>query len=126
MNYGKIKADKVFNIYSKAIRLMNKNTCEYCKKFFQDGIGLQVHHFKSRRKESTRYDTENLICLCNYHHRYFHENPDIQVEFMIEKLGKERYDNLIIRSNQYMKKDRAMRLIEAKKFLEQVENENKE
>jgi hypothetical protein len=124
--YGKIKADKVFNIYSKAIRLISGFKCEFCGKYFPDGKGLQVHHFYSRRRESVRYDIENLVCLCNYHHRYFHENPNEQVEFMKNKLGQERYDALNIKANTYMKKDRAMRLIEAKEFLKKVMYENNE
>ncbi len=110
--FGKIRIriDRADTMFSKYIRL-KVGKCE--NSIFHIGRTLNAHHFITRRKENTRFDEENMICLCIGCHRKFHDNPNTQVEFMLKKLGQERYDALILRSNLYKKKDRAMELIKA-------------
>jgi len=126
MSWNKIKIDKADTIWSKYIRLKNNYTCEYCHRKFNPE-GLNLHHFISRKKENTRFDEENSLCLCIGCHRKFHDYPNIQVEFMLKKLGQEKYDSLILRSNMYKKKDRNMSYLIAKKsYDEELEKQKKE
>ncbi len=69
----------------------------------------------------TKYDPENLVVLCVYHHDFFHKNPVEQVEWMLKRLGQEAFDLLRVRSNTYCKKDPNMELIKAKEFLKLTE-----
>ena len=92
MSWNRVKIDKADTMFSKYMRL-KVGKCECCGKV----DGLQVHHFITRRKESTRYFENNIIVLCCGCHRKFHDSPHMQVEFMIKRLGQERYDALVIR-----------------------------
>lgn len=92
-------ADKAFGDY---IKVKADNMCEYCGRFGR----METSHFHGRRKASTRYDEENVSCLCSEHHRYFHEHPNIYVDWMKKRLGSERYELLNVRAETIMKVDR--------------------
>ena len=64
---------------------------------------LHAHHLYSRRHVSLRYDLDNAICLCPYHHTMgsfsAHHDPDfknlivatgVRTEELFDKLRKER------------------------------------
>jgi hypothetical protein len=119
----KIRIDKADSVFSQAIRTRDRNMCCRCHKWYQDGKGLQVHHFFGRRHENTRFDPENVISLCFACHQFFHENPLLQCRFFEERLGRGRYDELGIRAQMYCKRDRKMALLKAKKYLEMMEAE---
>jgi len=92
-------ADKAFGDYIKA---KTGNKCKYCGRNGR----METSHFHSRRKASTRFDEENVACLCSTCHRYFHEHPNIHVDWMKKRLGSERYELLNIRAEQIMKVNR--------------------
>ncbi len=115
----KIKIDPADTMFSKAIRARDKQ-CVRCGK----SDGLQVHHFFGRRYEGTRYEPSNVVSVCFTCHRFFHENPASQVEFMRERLGEKGFDILSMQASTYCKKDRNMRFIESKIYLELMQKEN--
>lgn len=43
---------------------------------------------------ATRWDMDNLLCMCAGCHFWSHKNPTLFTEFVMEYLGKERYENL--------------------------------
>lgn len=115
---GGIRRDQADIYFSKFIRLRAKWKCEACFKSLGEGGG-EASHFWGRRNESVRYDIENVSCLCNYCHRRFTENPEDHRQWMMKKLGKDRFNALMVRATTIKKKDRKLAAIIAKKLYEE-------
>lgn len=115
MSWNTIKIDKADRLFSRYIRLRDKK-CLRCQRPGEGAEGilkLQASHFHSRKKESVRYDEENVDSLCAYCHRFLHggnRNIDYR-ELKLKQLGKEKREALDIRAEMYHKKDRQMALI---------------
>ena len=108
----KITRDKADDVFSQYIRLRDKK-CMRCGspvKFNDKGMPVshQASHFVGRRKEATRFDEENVDCLCGGCHMYFTANPAEHYQWQVNKKGQKTIDMLVLRSNQYQKKDRKM------------------
>ena len=59
---------------------------------------MQVAHIIPRSHFNTRWDLDNLITLCwNCHFNWAHKNPLEFAEFVKEKLGEKKYNDLKIR-----------------------------
>jgi hypothetical protein len=52
-----------------------------------------------RRKQSTRLDPENAVSACFGCHRKLEEDPEFHRHFFKKRLGEQRYDALVLRSN---------------------------
>jgi len=59
---------------------------------------IQCAHIRSRRYLNTRWDFDNAIPLCSAHHLYFTHRPSEWEEFIIERFGQARWDDLRARS----------------------------
>lgn len=108
----RIKIDPADIAFSKYIRLRDSE-CMRCHSPVQfnakgDPITHQASHFQGRAKEATRFDPENVDCLCGGCHQYFTANPFEHTEWQIMHKGKSTVEMIVLRSNQYMKKDRVM------------------
>ena len=90
----RIKVDKLDILFSKYIRLRDR-VCQRCG----GSTGLGCSHYHGRRKQSVRYDEENCMALCWGCHSYLGANPLEHTEFMIKRLGQERFDMLTHRAN---------------------------
>lgn len=122
-----IKRDKADTVFSQFIRLRD-GKCMRCGseiKVNDKGLPIshQASHFQGRGKEATRFDGENVDCLCGACHMYFTSHPAEHVAWQIKYKGQEKVDQIILRSNLYHKKDREMayiywnqRLIELKEM----------
>ena len=113
--FGRIKLRPTDTLYSKYIRKKNNFICERCFRFFLEGKGLEVSHFHGRRKESVRFDDENVDCLCKGCHRIFHESPSAYVAWKIKKLGQKKFDLLNVRAELYKGRDDKLDMIIIKK-----------
>lgn len=114
MSY-KIKRDKADIIFSQYIRLRDME-CRRCHSPVQlndQGLPIthQASHFQGRGKESTRFDEENVDTLCGGCHRYFTSHPGDHYEWQVKIKGQKLVDAIILRSNQYLKKDRELAFI---------------
>lgn len=110
---GKVNAkptDKqLIDLWSKVVKLYDKNKCAYCGKTSY----LNSHHIFSRINYSTRYDLNNGITLCAGCHTMSskfsaHKTPVEFVEWIKEKRGEEWYHELRVRakeSKKYTKED---------------------
>lgn len=92
--------------WSLLVKLVAGNKCEYCGK----ESPLNSHHVYSRAKRSTRWFIDNGVCLCVGHHTFSstfsaHLTPTEFTEWIIEKRGKEWYDNLRLMAHKTMKID---------------------
>jgi len=61
-----------------------KGVCEYCGDKPKSKRNIQWCHIKSRRYLSVRWDLDNCFCLCGKCHRYFTDNPDDFVCWMLD------------------------------------------
>lgn len=110
-----IKIDPADKAFSKYLRL-TVGKCARCGspvKFNKEGdpVSHQASHFQGRRKEATRFDLENVDCLCGGCHKYFTAMPYEHVQWQIKTKGQKTVDEIILRSNLYCKKDRKMQQI---------------
>lgn len=109
MNIKIDKADKWFSMY---IRLRDRK-CRRCHSPVQfndkgDPISHQASHFQGRGKEATRFDPENVDCLCGGCHSFFTSMPWEHVQWQLKMKGQTVVDAIVLRSNTYRKKDRKM------------------
>lgn len=107
-----MKLDKADIAFSRYVRL-KAGKCARCGSPVKlnaegDPVSHQASHFQGRRKEATRYDLENVDCLCSGCHRHFSAMPYEHVTWQIETKGQDTVNAIIIRSNSYCKKDRKM------------------
>lgn len=104
-----IKIDAADKWFSKYIRELADNTCERCG---NQGESLQCSHFFGRANESTRFDIDNVDCLCYGCHIYWGStNREDYRVYKIKKLGEDAFEDLVIRANTYKKKDRKLEAI---------------
>lgn len=80
--------------------------CEYCWKTTY----LNSHHIFTRNNYSTRFDLDNWVCLCAWHHTFnphfsAHKTPMEFTQRIILKRWKTRYENLRYKAKQIWNKD---------------------
>jgi 5-methylcytosine-specific restriction endonuclease McrA len=107
-----MKIDKADEYFSKYVRL-KQGKCQRCGSLVKfngrgDPISHQLSHFQGRRKEATRFDLDNADTLCGACHLYFTANPYEHVQWQVRVKGQKLVDEVVFRSNQYVKKDRKM------------------
>lgn len=101
-----IKRTKWDAVFSNAVRERDRWTCQRCNKYYPEGKrqGLHCSHFFGRARYSTRFDFDNCEALCHGCHQYLGSHPNLHREHKIVKLGSEKFNNLISRSNNRVKK----------------------
>lgn len=100
-----VRIDPLDKLFSEYVRKRCGGCCERCGKHY-GWKGLQTSHYHGRAKRSTRYDEDNAMGLCFGCHQYFGSNPLEHTEFMIKRLGQEKFDELSHRARQIVKIDR--------------------
>ena len=85
---------------SRLIKSRAKFRCEYC----WSTKWLNSHHLFTRNNYSTRFDLDNWICLCAFHHKLStkfsaHWTPMIFDEWIISERWQERFDALRLKAN---------------------------
>lgn len=90
-------ADKWFSDY---IRLRDKHTCQRCRrKFTKDQLqGLDCSHYHTRGHNMTRFHPDNAMALCYGCHSYLEANPKEHGEFMLKRIGQEKFNELEVLS----------------------------
>ena len=105
--FRKIKRDPLDILFSKVVRNRAGGSCECCRR--QVGFErLETSHFHGRRKQSVRFDFENVAALCRGCHQNFTENPADHRDWFFKRLGEVRFNALLVRANTPGKPDRAM------------------
>lgn len=111
MPIGKTKLRKVDRIFSLLIRERDGWRCKACgdksKNYEHNRQGLHCSHYYSRGRENTRFDFDNCISLCTYHHNQWGhgDKRGDYTEHMINRLGQKGFAELAIRANSYKKKN---------------------
>ena len=101
--------------FSKAVRLRD-GQCLVCG----TDQSLECAHIYGRRRKIVRYSMDNAVTLCNYHHRYFGENPLAFAGFLEQELGAGHLEILTEKCRGILKENKAMRDEIAKHYCEQV------
>lgn len=120
-----VKIDKADKVFSQFIRLRD-GKCVRCGSvvLFNDKglpVSHQASHYFGRGKESTRFDEENVDCLCMGCHRIWgSDDKEGYRNFKIKQLGQQGFDLLMLRANSYQKKDRKLAYIYWSKRLKEV------
>ncbi len=97
-------ADK---LWSELIKIQWGNKCWYCWKWSWE-VQLHSHHLFTRSRKATRWDLENGICLCAWHHTLSSEMSAHQtsLEFFLwleELKGREFIEKISKRSQEVYK-----------------------
>lgn len=103
MNKAKFSAKREIAKLDKFCRAVvmarDGGKCQICGRGKPD-VAIHWAHVQSRSKKSTRWHLDNSLALCYYHHfRFAHEQPLTFAEMIRGRLGEERYNALIMRSN---------------------------
>ena len=98
MRWHKIKITTEDRLWSEYIRKRDRGICQFCRKVF-GWKKLSNCHFKSRGRQSTRYDPENCDSGCTKCHDYMDSHKEEYARWKEEQLGNERYVRLVIRAN---------------------------
>ncbi len=90
--------------YSKMIREKYNYTCEKCGvKDIPPTRFIQCSHYIGRAEKMTRYYEDNTDVLCDTCHKEFEASKNGEYKkWKIEKLGKERHQELLNKRNEYL------------------------
>lgn len=91
------KADRLFSVY---IRHRDR-VCQKCGQ----SEHLQCAHIFSRRYFGTRWDAENALALCVGCHKYFTHAPIEWEDWILARIGEEKYRELRARAQAVTKPD---------------------
>lgn len=110
MSFGKIKLRKTDKLFTRIVRIIFNYTCQRCGRvYLPDGDlhNLGVSHYWVRSRESTRFDLDNVTLLCNMpcHRKWETEDREEYKEYIINRLGQEGFDLLMLRAHLYCKRD---------------------
>ena len=96
-----MKRSKWDKVFSNAVRVRDKWTCQRCKKYYPEGRrqGLHCSHFYGRAKYSSRFDFDNAEALCYGCHQYLGSHPEEHRKHKIMKIGASKFNRLTLRSN---------------------------
>ena len=86
--------------WSEEIRKRAGYVCEKCGKYYGPGHrGLHAAHIFGRGNKTTRWDLDNGVALCMKDHLYWaHSNPLEFAEWVKERMGQEKYDELMAKA----------------------------
>lgn len=114
MSFG-IKLRPSDKLFSQYIRLRDRRCmrCGSAVQFNAAGMPIshQASHFQGRRKESTRFDPENVDTMCGACHQYLGANPYEHVAWQMKTKGRTIVEAVVLRSNGYKKRDDKMECI---------------
>ena len=122
----RIRLRKTDRLFTRVVRRTYNFTCQKCGKvYLEDGDlhNLGVSHYYGRSRESTRYDLDNTTLLCNLpcHQRWGGEERAEYTEYMINRLGQDRFDLLTLRAHLYSKRDDVIVELILKDMLKELE-----
>ena len=107
-------------LWSEVVR--SKGACELCGRRPPEVV-LHAHHIFSRKKYSTRYDLDNSVCLCMSCHLYSaHRNIQEFADWVCEKIGREKLDDLRKKANTIAKYTKEDKLRMIKELQEKIDN----
>jgi len=112
-------------LWTKYLRIKYKYTCQWCGRVYtpDNCRNFGTSHYFSRNHENVRFDEDNTFPMCNIPCHNLEAkgkgNPAYD-EFVLKRLGKERYDALVLRAHLYKKRDDTADKIILRELLKEV------
>ena len=131
-HWGGIKRDKYDKLFSKLVRERANWKCEYAgrqycsfgqRDFSLDSDSMKVlhnSHLFGRRSTGTRLHPDNGFSHCHQCHQYLGEHPAYFARWAEEKLGKEKYERLLLLANKPTKMSKFDKEIIHKHYLAEM------
>ena len=91
-------------LFSEIIRLRANGFCEHCGLWCKDE-GINPSHYFVRGHKSLRWDEDNVFGLKHECHMYLDNHKSEFTSWVVNRLGTERFDQLILRNNSIQKLD---------------------
>ena len=91
-------------LFSEVIRLRANGFCER-KGEWVKYEGINPSHYIGRTNKNLRWNEDNVQGLCNDCHMYFTNHKSEYTSWVVNRLGIERFDNLILKTNIIQKLD---------------------
>lgn len=89
-------------LWSQLVKMRDRQ-CIRCGSSYR----LQASHIFSRSQKSVRWDLDNGMSLCSGCHLFFwHKNPIEATEFIKNRLGEQKYEDLRLKARTIVKIDR--------------------
>jgi hypothetical protein len=102
MKPSQVKAlDKLF---SEVIRLRSNGFCEHCGLW----VGfdkIDPSHYYVRGHKNLRFDEDNVFGLKHECHMYFDNHKSEFTSWVVNRLGIQRFDRLVVQNNTIQKLD---------------------
>ena len=67
---GKPKIKQLDKLWSEAVKLRAKQTCEYSGRTRDNGINLHAHHIGGKSNYALRWDLNNGVCIAGGVHKF--------------------------------------------------------
>lgn len=110
---------KLMGLWQEIVKLRANYKCEYpqCERTANGGFYMNAHHFYSKKMRSTRWNPDNGICLCSYHHTLSsesaHNDPRFKDIILTSKIRTtEWFDNITLKAFKPAKPDMEMLFVE--------------
>jgi hypothetical protein len=92
---GKISIKSQDRHFSKLVRQRARWKCECCGKQYEpNSSGLHCSHFFGRASRATRWMQDNAAAHCFYCHQKLGANPVLFRDWIVNRLGEERVNQL--------------------------------
>ena len=124
MSIYTIKLRYTDDLWKQYMRVKQGFTCQKCGRVYSPDNCANLHtaHFHGRGHENVRFDEQNTLLLCGIPcHQYFDTHKTEFKEFMLNRLGRERYDLLELRAHIYKKRDDRADAIILRQMLKEIE-----
>jgi len=108
MSIFKVKLRTTDRLWTKYRRIRCEFTCQYCGRVYPEDNcrNLGVSHYHGRAHENVRFDEENTPCLCSIPcHTYFDTHKTEYRDWMLKRLGQERFDMLQLKAHIHKDRD---------------------
>ena len=91
--------DDLFSGFIRKRAMLKVHGCERCFTQKVSWKQLQCSHFWGRMRKSVRWDADNAAGLCGACHIYLTSHPEEHRQFFLERLGQDKYNELMLRAN---------------------------
>ena len=123
MGIFKVKLRATDRLWTLYIRQKYNYTCQWCGRGYNPDYcaNFGTSHYFTRDHENVRFDEDNTFPLCNLPcHRYLDEEGRKEYEvFMLKRLGRAKFELLMLKAHIYKKRDDAADKIIIKALLEE-------
>lgn len=122
---SKVKIRPTDRLFSNYIKARDKGLCRVNFRCHRGSPGSDASHFYGRRKETVRFDPDNVDLVCRSCHLFIHTSLGALMldEWKRKQLGDERYKALMIRAHLTGKRDDFLTKLYVKQLINDLKKE---